>query len=104
MEPIVGSVLQVMPALPGWSVLFALESDEKTVWEEPVIAWAVVVIWTTPDAAEGEPEPKRREYQTEVQPYTIGQDGVTDVPCMREGVVQLAVLQAGQIRIAREPV
>lgn len=101
MEPVVGSILQVMPSQPGWSALFASPDDEKTPWEEAIVGWAVVVIWTTDETPKDEePKSEHRQYQTEVQPMTCSQEGIVEVPCMRD-VVQLAVLQPGQIRIAR---
>lgn len=103
MDPIVGSVLQFVDAPPGWSAVFATEDEDATLWEEPIVGWGVLVIWTS-DSDEETPETTtaKRQYQTEVQPLTVNQEGAAEFPLLRENAVLQALLQPGQVRIAQQ--
>lgn len=98
MEPTVGSVLHFTPESRGW--VANLQDDDGNEWQEPVVGWAVVVIWAA-YAAENEDESTKatKQFQTEVQPMTLTEDGTIEVPMFREGVTLGTLAMPGMVRV-----
>lgn len=97
MEPMLGSVMQYTPGAPGW---IAILTDGESRWQEPVVGWATVVIWTAYNDEDPEQDEKTKgtkQFQTEVQPMTLSSDGQLEVPLFREGVDLLTLAMPGQV-------
>lgn len=103
MQPVVGSVLHFVPAATGWVAnLQADGEDEDKIWQEPVIGWVCVVTWTA-WSPENEDEATKgtQQFQTEVQPITMMEDGQIETLVMREDVTLVGLVMPGQVLIAR---
>lgn len=98
MEPTVGSVLHFTPESRGW--VATVTDDEGNEWQEPVVGWAVVVIWAAYSAEnEDEATKSTKQFQTEVQPMTLTEDGTIEVPMFREGVTLGALAMPGMVQV-----
>lgn len=96
-EPLVGSILQFTPAGPGW---VAVVGDGTKQWSEPVVGWAVVVIWTAyGEENEDENTKGTQQFQTEVQPVTLNEDGEIEVIIMRDDIELISLAMPGQVRV-----
>lgn len=97
MEPVLGSVLQFTAVSPGW---LAVLSDGENEWQEPIIGWAVVVIWTAyQDDNEEESTKGTKQFQTEVQPLTLTRDGQMETPVFRDNVELVTIAIPGMVRL-----
>lgn len=95
MEPLLGSVLQFSPATPGWMIAV---TDGETEWAEPLVGWAVVVIWTAwQKDNEEEGTQGTKQFQTELQPVSITKTGEVEPLIMREGIEFVSVAMPGQV-------
>ena len=85
MEPVIGSVLHFAPATPGY--LASFENEDGDAWQEPVIGWACVVVWAAYSSDNEDVETKgTKQFQTELQPITLTEDGQLEPLVMREGL------------------
>lgn len=103
--PIVGSVLQFTPESRGWYA--NLTDDSGACWEEPIVGWAVVVNWTDyDDSSDGSDDEDNEDngkagtgqYQTEIQPVTLGESGTMEIPLLRE-VTLVGLAMPGMVRV-----
>jgi hypothetical protein len=95
MEPIVGSVLHFTPAVgSGW--LAQLTNEEGKTWNEPILGWGVVVVWAA-YAKDNEDEETKgtSQFQTEVQPICLAEDGSIEPLLFRAGVELQGVTRIG---------
>jgi hypothetical protein len=96
MEPVIGSVLHFSPAMPGY--LANLENEDGEAWIEPIIGWACVVVWAAYSPDNEDVETKgTKQFQTEIQPITLADDGQLEPIVMREGVSLVAVGLPGMV-------
>jgi hypothetical protein len=95
-RPTVGSVLHFAPDSSGW--LARLSNEHGDDWEEPIVGWAVVVIWVAyvPDADDENPRPEgdESEFQTELQPVLFTDQGV-ELMIFRDGVTLEGLVKPG---------
>jgi hypothetical protein len=98
MEPVVGSVLHFSPAAPGF--LANLESEDGSSWQEPIIGWGCVVVWAAYSSDNEDVETKgTKQFQTELQPITLTEDGQLEPLVMREGLVLVGVGLPGMVAL-----
>ena len=99
MEPVVGSVLHFAPAGAGWLANFIDENDN--VWQEPVVGWGCVVVWTAWAAENEDVETKgTKQFQTEVQAVTLLEDGTIEPLVMRDGVTLSSLVMPGMVLLS----
>lgn len=101
MEPVVGSVLHFTPCT-GWVANLQDDDDENSGWQEPVIGWACVVTWTAwSEENEDEKTKGTKQFQTELQPVTLSEDGMIEPLVMREDVTLTGLVMPGMVLIQR---
>lgn len=99
MEPVVGSVLHFTPETRGW--IANLSGDDGESWQEPVVGWAVVVIWAAYSPDNEDPATKEtKQFQTEVQPVTLTEAGSMEPLVFRDGVSLDSLAMPGMVRLA----
>ena len=65
-----------------------------------VIGWACVVIWAAYSSDNEDPETKgTNQFQTEVQPVTLANDGTMEPVVFREGVTLFSLAMPGMVRL-----
>ena len=95
MEPTLGSVLSFTPVSPGWT---AVMTDGEKAWQEPLIGWAVVVVWTAyGETNEDETSKGTKQFQTEIQPLTMTVEMTAELPLLREGIEFQSLVMPGQV-------
>lgn len=98
MEPVVGSVLHFTPATPGW--VANLTDDEGSAWQEPIVGWGCVVVWTAYAAENEDVDTKgTKQFQTEVQAITLLEDGTIEPLVMRDGITLAGLVMPGMVLV-----
>lgn len=97
MEPVIGSVLHFAPAVPGYLAHLSQEGSNDG-WIEPIVGWGCVVVWAAYSPDNEDVETKgTKQFQTELQPITLTDDGQLEPLVMREGVELTAVGMPGMV-------
>ena len=100
MEPVVGSVLHFSPAGSGW--VANLQDDDDNVWQEPVVGWGCVVVWAAYAAENEDVETKgTKQFQTELQPIMLLEDGSMEPLVMRDGITLTGLVMPGMVLMPR---
>lgn len=98
MEPTIGSVLHFAPAQPGF--LANLANEDGDTWQEPIIGWGCVVVWAAySEDNEDEKSKGTKQFQTEVQPFTLTDEGQIEPLVMREGLILESVGMPGMVAL-----
>jgi hypothetical protein len=98
MEPVVGSVLHFAPAATGF--LATLSNEDGDTWQEPIVGWGCVVVWAAySEDNEDEATKGSKQFQTEVQPITLTEDGQLEPLVMREGLTLEGVGLPGMVAL-----